>query len=115
MNGDQGRADVGGDSALSIAEDLARYLPAPEGDSGVHADIEEEHNQEQEQRGVASDGLEWSVVPAELVARLREVLEERLPDLEARADVGDLALDLAGTALDWQREQPPAYRGGVVL
>ncbi|WP_130798093.1 hypothetical protein [Streptomyces otsuchiensis] len=113
MNGehDQEHADVGGDSTLSIAEDLARYLPAPEGDSGVHADIEEE----QEQRGVASDGLEWSVVPAELVARLREVLEERLPDLEARADVGDLALDLAATAQDWQREQPPVYRGGVVL
>ncbi|WP_103528910.1 hypothetical protein [Streptomyces sp. SM12] len=108
MNG-----DVGGDSTLSIADDLARYLPAPEGDSGVHFDIEEEHDQEQ--RGVASDGLEWAVVPAELVARLRAVLEERLPELEARADVADLALDLAGTALDWQREQPPAYRGGVVL
>ncbi|WP_146057500.1 hypothetical protein [Streptomyces sp. SM12] len=67
-------------------------------------------------RGLLSGGeedvaaeLEWTAVPAGLVDRLRGVLEARLPELEARPDTADLALELGAVAQQWQRATP----GGV--
>lgn len=117
-------AVVGEDAAGSIADDLARYLPAQNGERRVvHVDTGDgqEHDHGQEHGDVAVDGgadpLGWSIVPAGLAGALREVVERHLPPgraAEAGVATDALVWDLTVAAESWQGGTAP-YRPGVVL